>query len=386
MTPKLLLGLALVLSGTLFGCSAVAHRTNTQVIETFNNDYSPAASGEVITDLGTGFVIEMAADSWPALVQKAKPKFAWNGCDMMWIEWNKRGEPQFVLDEAYLYQPTNQPRQLVLLRNVGRNIPETERRAAEPRFFYSGGNLRSVAKLQKTVPHSDHGEDYAVAIGRNRTIGTVYEIGWQREMCMGTGHYEYGRRIYLWRDRLNGWHFLGEGPEEGWGRGCGCLVESRVVWENSPTNNLPFQIQFHREEITSPYNSSADDANANQPPDVAIDYDTALVVTPPAPVQDIGKNPYLLAEKDDTLEKIVYRLGWYFPGWECYPDEAKQQAMKNQILEAWHAAIVRLNPNLPPQGILKESTRVQLVNPGDLENQLIAMNRQLEAVKKTESK
>lgn len=368
MTPKLLLGLALVLGGGLVGCSTATRSTDTKLIES-PDAVSLAASREAITDLGTGFSIRAAADSWPALVQKEHPAFAWNGCDLLWIEPGKHGQPQFILDEAYLYQPTNQPRQWVLLETGGRKIPEAERREAAPRFFYSGCNLGSVAKLQETVPHSDHGEDYAVAIAANRKIGTVYEIGWQREMCMGTGHYEYGRRIYLWRDRLNHWYFLGEGPEEGWGRGGGCTITSHVVWENIQTNNLPFQIQFHREAVTTPYHSSADDTN--QPSDVTVYYDTALVAGPPALIQDIGKNPYLLAETNDTLEKIVYRLGYFHPGWDVWPDEAKQQAKKKQILDAWRAAIVRLNPDLPPQGPIKENTRINLVNPADLENQLI---------------
>lgn len=385
MHPKLRLGLALVLSGGLVGCSTTPPAAKTKVFDYSAGGDSPVADGVVIQSLGKDFSIRASADSWPALVQKLKPTFAWNGCDLMWIQNDKGGEPRFILDEAYIYQPTNQPRQWVLLAEE-RSVPNEDLRQEIPEFFYSMNNLHGVAPCSNAMPASaDVGGkgNYAVAIGTHRQLGTVYEIGWQREMSVGSGLAAYGRRIYVLKDRGNTWHFLGEGPEEGWERGGGCMVESRVIWGNSKTNNLPFQIRFHREETTSPYNSSADDTN--RPPDVTICYDTALVSAPPAQPQDVGKNPYLLTEKDATLEKIILRLGYYWPGWE-WPEAVEQQAKQKRALEAWHAAIVRLNPDLPQHGVIKEGTRVNLVNPGELENQLIELEHQLNALKKADSK
>jgi len=347
----------------------------------YSNRESPEADGIVVTDLGGATFIHAAAASWPALVAKVKPTFAWNGGDLMWIEQDTNGRPQFVLDEAYLYQPTNQPRQWVLLRTSTPKMSRPDVRHEEPRFFYSDFNWFTVATLQKTVPHSDHGENYAVAIATHRQQGTVYEIGWQREMSVGSGHAEYGRRIYIFRDRANHWHFLGEGPEEGWERGGGNTVESKVVWENSLTNDLPFQIRFHCEETTSPYNNSTDDTYTNTPPSVTICYDSALVSELPVQCQFIGHNPYLLAEKNDTLEKITLRLGFFMPGWDAWPDEAKQQAERKRILGLWRAAIVRLNPKLPQHGTIDEGKRVDLVEPGELENHLIEMERQTDTSK-----
>jgi hypothetical protein len=201
--------------------------------------------------------------------------------------------------------------------------------------------------------------DYAVAIATDRQQGTVYEIGWQRVGSVGSGHAEYGRRIYLWNDGHNHWHFLGEGPEEGWERAGGQTVESKVVWGNPTTNGLPFQIRLHFEQTTSPYNINAD-ADTNSPRYVTICNDSALVGEFPTTGQPVGNNPYLLAEKGDTLEKITLRLGYFHPGWNAWPDEAKQQAEKKRILEAWRAVIVRLNPKLPTQGKINAGTRVDL--------------------------
>jgi hypothetical protein len=396
MNPNFFRVIALVLSGGLLGCQSTATRSQLAgereqfasiyqdekqptaepvTFLSYSNGDSPVTDGDVVTDLGGGTFIHAAADSWPALVAKVKPMFAWNGCDLLWIEPDTNGQPQFVLDEAYLYQPTNQPRQWVLLRSITPKMGPPEVRPEAPRFFYSRYNLFTVATLQKTVPHSDHGDNYAVAISTNRRQGVIYEIGWQREMSIGTAHPEYGRRIYLWKDRAAHWHFVGEGPEEGWARGGGQTVTSRVVWQDSKTNASPFQIRFHCEETTLPDNVSADDSNPSDPPYVTICTDYVLEGQLPAIRQPVGDHPYLLAQSRDTLEKIVFRLGFFLPGWGNGSDTARQQSEKQRVLTAWQTAILRLNPNLSQRGEITAGTRVELVNPGELINQLIESGR-----------
>lgn len=220
-----------------------------------------------MTDLGNNFSVRESANSLPALIQKTKPTFAWNGCDMMWIGTDQRGNLEFILDEAYIYQPSNQPRQWVLLKNKT-NIRYEDLHQESPRFFYSCMNLYALAPLLDQIPpvQNDAGErgNYAVMIGTNQHYGSIYEVGWQKEMCVGTAHPDYGRRIYLFKDRSNKWHFLGEGPEEGWSRGGGNSLQSKVVWDGS--GQYPFEISFRSEEVFSPIGYSADDTN--RPPDV----------------------------------------------------------------------------------------------------------------------
>jgi hypothetical protein len=382
MKTKLILCLALVLSGGSFGCSTTPLTAETKVIN-YSGDLTESGP-EKIERSGKRLSIRSAADSWSVLIQKVKPTFAWNGCDMLWIEKDKHGQPQFILDEAYIYQPTNQSPQWVLL-DANDNADFDE--------YYGevmGRNLRGVAQLCPKVPVSDNDAgtigEFAVVLSENRRLGNVYEIGWQQLMANGSCLCENNRRIYVFQDRANYWHFLGEGPGEGSERGGEQTVESKVVWENSTTNNLPFQIRFHREETTSPYNVSADDTDTNNPPDVTICYDSALVAELPAQCQSIGHNPYLLTEKDDTLEKITLRLGFFLPGWDAWSDEAKQQAEKKRILETWRAVIVRLNPKLPQHGKINEGTRVDILNPGEIINQLWEIDRQLDTLEKAAQK
>lgn len=220
-----------------------------------------------ITGLGKAFTISLAANSWPRLVKKAKPTFSWNGQDLLWIQTNSLGEPRFVLNEAYTYQPTNEPLKWVLLKpiQVGGNIDDPD--CETPRFFYSGQNLRTVLTVQDQAPpfHNDGTRDsYAIRLDTAKGFGTVYEIGWQRELSRGNAHPDYGRRIYVLRDATNEWHFLGEGPEEGAERGYQTNLKSRVIWESSSSNSLPLQIRFHEEDTNYP-GTSADDTKAPPP-------------------------------------------------------------------------------------------------------------------------
>ena len=255
MKPLLTLCFALLSVGVWTGCSTPTKTARTQ----------PAPPQ--ITSLGKAFTISLAADSWPRLVKKAKPTFSWNGQDLLWIQTDAQGRPRFILDEAYTYQPANGPLKWVLLNaiQVGGNVDDPDRET--PRFFYSGLNLHAVAEIhQQAPPANDSGYrgTYAVALDTARQFGTVYEIGWQREMSTGTAHPDYGRRIYVLRDSTNNWHFLGEGPEEGAEHGGSTTLKSRVIWENSGSNSLPLQIRFHEENTNFP-NTSADEINPPPP-------------------------------------------------------------------------------------------------------------------------
>lgn len=239
-----------------------------------------------ITGLGNTFTISLAADSWPHLVKKAKPAFSWNGQDLLWIQTDAQGRPRFILDEAYTFQPTNEPLQWVLLNpiQVGGNIDDPG--CETPRFFYSGLNLHAVLTVQDQAPpcHNDGTKDsYAIRLDAAKAFGTVYEIGWQRETSRGIGHPDYGRRIYVLRDATNQWHFLGEGPEEGAEQGATTNLKSRVIWESNGSNSLP-QIRF-REEDTNYPSTSANDTNAPSPRVTHHEY--VLSGPFPAPLQPV---------------------------------------------------------------------------------------------------
>jgi len=286
MNPKLILCLALVLSGGLFGCSTNPPAVETKVID-YSSGSSALADGGVVQGLGKSFSIRASADSWLALIQNVKPTFAWNGSDMMWIESGKHGEPQFILDEAYIYQPTNQPRQWILVKDERIKTNYEVWQHEEWWRQFSMCNLRAIVSLQDSKPLLDDSGrygSYALVKAANRHYGVVYEIGWQNQSSTGNAHPENNRHIYIFKDNANRWHFLGEGPGEGAERGAEEVVESQVVWDESKTNEFPLQIKFHCEYTE--YATGYDD-DTNRPPDVVATNNFVLAGKFPASLQEL---------------------------------------------------------------------------------------------------
>ena len=208
----------------------------------------------------------------------------------MWIERDQQGQPRFILNEACIYRPTNQPRQWVLVKDerTDKNRPAGLTADWWQWWQFGNRNLHAVAGLQdsKPLPHdSGYYGSYAVVKSANQRYGIVYEIGWQREMSVGNAHPEYSRRIYLFKDKASRWHFLGEGPAEGAEHGGWDIVESQVIWDDSKTNELPLQIKFHRETTRSPVDYVADDTN--RPLDEVSKYDFVLAGKFPAHLQKL---------------------------------------------------------------------------------------------------
>jgi len=240
---------------------------------------SSAANDAVLTNLGKGFSVQTKANSWRALVQKVNPTFAWNGRDLLWIQNNSGGELQFVLDEAYIYQPTNQSCYWVLIKERSEKNSRSLRSEDGWRQF-GAQYLRAAFPLQPSKPAPndwDVSGNYAVVKSANRQHGAVYELGWQSEMLDGVLHPVYGRRIYLFRDLGNHWHFVGEGPEERAEHGGGSTVDATIEWSDSKSNAFPFQIKFHQVTWASSGSFSADDADP--------------------PSDDVKTNDYIMAGK-----------------------------------------------------------------------------------------
>jgi len=141
------------------------------------------------------------------------------------------------------------------------------------------------AKLKPMPNDGDYYGSYSVVKAANRHYGVVYEIGWQDEMSEGNAHPIFSRRIYLFKDKNNHWHFLGEGPSEGAERGWESIVESSVEWQDSKQNEIPLQIRFHREDIESSTGYLADETN--RPPDVTTTDEFVLAGRFPTQLQKI---------------------------------------------------------------------------------------------------
>jgi hypothetical protein len=357
MKPKTLLFLALVLCGALVGCSSIHPPTGTRVF-----DYSSEYGGHalVLKGLGQRLSVRVEADSWQALIEKVKPAFAWNGCDMMWITEDTNGRPQFVLDEAYIYQPTNEAPRWVLL--------EEHEAPFDPWYGeVMGHNLRGIATLHEAVPvpHNDAGiiGEYEVVKSVNPRFGTVYEIGWQKLMANGTCLCEENRRLYVLEDRANQWRFLGEGIAEGNDKSHYLpgftSVESRVVWTNSKTHDLPVEIRIIVKDTTMEV-AGEGDANSTPRPDWTTCREYVLGGPFPAAMRRTTERPYLLTEKGDTFDKIVLRSAQWCSEWGDDSNAPTVKAHREEVLKMWRTDLARLNPQLPETGNIKEGTRVQI--------------------------
>jgi len=315
-------------------------------------DGAPAV--KVIDQLSRKFAITLGADSWQHLLDRAQPTFIWNGCDMIWITEQSGGHPQFALEEAYLLKAKDQPERWILPALRSGPIPDI----TDADFGLEGErDVRPlVLAVSNKIPHQDDpgeydGGGYAVVKSSHPDIGTVYEICWDKEMGRGNAHPEYHRLLYVAKDTVGRWHFLGEGPEEGSIGGWECestAIEAKVEWTKARYPSLPLEIHFVRSESTS-FCAEAEDVFF---PDLTTREDLVLSGVFPATLQTVSPRPYLIADKGDTLNKIVRRLGAWRPTAEANPSPA--------VLQMWQTELRRLNPGLP-QGAIAPGTRVQVL-------------------------
>ncbi len=308
------------------GCVRPAHDWGEAAIEPY---YYP------LDGLGDSIVIDDSADSWPELCAKVKPTFAWNGMDMMWIESDAQGKPLFRLNHAYVYQPDGEKPQWVCL--------SFKEEGTDGYYFFMGHNVPGKARLMGTKPTSDHGSgDYAIVLSENPQHGTVYEVGWQKEMANGTSLAEVQRRLYLLKDRKGRWVFLGEGPEVYWGRSGwremeGTYGEANIVWESR--NGLPCRVEFFitnvkRERAHEGVQLNLPTLETREEGELDGSSKVMRVRTP---------RPYVLVQDGEPLSDIVERLSVWTLGWD---DENKDSKVNATIRDMWRKSILRLNPGI----------------------------------------
>jgi hypothetical protein len=215
------------------------------------------------------------------------------------------------------------------------------------------------------VPHNDAGiiGEYEVVKSVNPRFGTVYEIGWQKLMANGTCLCEENRRLYVLEDRANQWRFLGEGIAEGNDKSHYLpgftSVESRVVWTNSKTHDLPVEIRIIVKDTTMEV-AGEGDANSTPRPDWTTCREYVLGGPFPAAMRRTTERPYLLTEKGDTFDKIVLRSAQWCSEWGDDSNAPTVKAHREEVLKMWRTDLARLNPQLPETGNIKEGTRVQI--------------------------
>ena len=269
------------------------------------------------------------------------------------------------MDEACVYQPTNQSAQIALLE---------ERRGFNGQWLAdgNGSNLRGVADLHGVIPvpadsNPERG-NYAAIISTHPQYGTVYEVGWQRLTAAGNGYLTLGRRLYLWQDKAGRWHFLGEGEEEGYERGGETYIMATAVWKHGEKGKAPVEIRIISQDTQ--FEAYADGMEAFAKPDLTTCQEWSLSRDFPARIRLISWRYFILAEKGDTVEKIVDRVSAWDPTIGSDYGDAKGMKRKRYLKKAlavWRDELMKSNPNLPRNGRVPEGMRVELLTPEELD-------------------
>jgi hypothetical protein len=318
-------------------------------------------------EVGSRLSMGVVADSWAELLAKTKPSFTWHDGDLLWIESNGRGEPQFTLDEAHLYQPPGARARWVL-------FDEEKCARFDPTWGLDsmGLCLRLVATLKAKRPEKRdggflvEGEDgheidgYAVVLDRHPRAGTVYEVGWERQMANGVAHPVELRKIYLLRDPGGRWQFLGEGCSDYCDRENESEAHARVEWVETKSGPIP-EVRFVTTDDDHGHFTNEDNVSADWR-DVVMHEEHVLAAPFPAQLRETTTHPYLVAEFGDTFDKIVEHLIEHQHGW-MHDDSPEPE--KTAAREMCRAVLCRLNPGLPA-GVLATGTKVQVLSYGEL--------------------
>ena len=304
------------------------------------------------------------AASWLQLVAETKPTFIWlmegQECCLMWIGDDGHGRPRFMIDRAFQYQPDakSPPRWVLLAAQSELNWVNEEDQVEDSNLGPITISLRDAApELQDDGTAN---ESYAFVKAADPNLGRVYEIGWQTEYTSnsGTMHLRYLRHLYVFQDSAGNWRFLGEGPFSGIGWGAFRMgseerVEVRVVWRSASQGELPVRVVFH---LRSAHQLFAEDDHK-----LLEVHQLAMLPAPPKKPGDfafrkIGR-PYVLSQPSDTLDRLVARIGIWWPIIELESTTAHEDPAKTG--ELFRAGLLRLNPALP-RGEIPVGTQVKL--------------------------
>ena len=319
--------------------------------------------------LSVNLKVRAEAKTWNELVAKVKPTFTWGqpectqdvqaDCgfpDMMWIDQPAGDKPVFRLARAVTWKPFGQKARWVILDLDLDSASQHQDDLLGDQI--QGRALPDRVEVANERPAYEHPASYAVVRGAHPRGGIVYEIGWALEMCYGTGHYEPLRLLYVWRDGGGNWRFLGEGPGETQGHDGYTRCEATIRWASAPLRPAVSFIVF----------GSESESRENQPdlPDLTICHDAALdALGGPLPARlTRSQRGYILAEKDDTLDKIAYRMVVRGNEWDAYGPKPTQALLhkRQEVLRKQREDLLKLNPQLSRNGsaAIPQRTRIEI--------------------------
>lgn len=337
-----------VMALAVYGCQGPAASTSWEQ----NLLKSPDITGP----LSKSLKITFESATWEELRTRLHPDFIFSEIgsrmcdtdaprDLLWIEKGTDGKPVFRLDRAFVWKPTGKEARWILIDTV--NGPEDNPINLLGEQIGSQSMAARVELIAKK-PDGDHPENYAIVKATDPRGGTLYEIGWAPEMSMGAGHMEQLRLIYVWREVAGRWRFVGQGPTECMDKDQSDCSESTVTWgglARRPTINfVNFSCAHDRGERELGRTSLV----------TCSDYRLEASITELPAKLKITSPVYIVAEKGDTLTKIVDRICIWWGDWGGgvnNPDE-KTMRYNSELRRNWLKKLLKLNPDLAKSGYM----------------------------------
>jgi hypothetical protein len=329
MKPKLILCLALVLSGGLFGCSSINRESSSR-----------------LSDVPKGVRFLTPAPTLSDLRRAAKADLTWTESDgspiFLWIQ-HRPGQSQwtFTVDQVYCVQEKGRSFWCFLDAQSGAG---TDFQDPIQQFFC----LKFVRnQIEFLADHGDGNQSDVELLATNRQGAMVFKLtycsngGWRAEQegvitCL----------IYISPDGKPSLATRDLGHEgvypHGWmGESDG--LEMKVTWtpKSAPA---PFRVELRRETSWSvnPNDAEVPDYTTFRDGEISGHFPLKMHLDSASYVE--GDGVLTLAKLADTL--IFYNSDWITADWI---PEANRQKVKADVTGLWLSELQRLNPGVQPQ-------------------------------------
>jgi hypothetical protein len=340
MNPKLILGLALVLSGGLFGCSSINHDSSCRLM-----------------DVPQGVRFLTQARTLSDLRRAAKADLTWTELDgspiFLWIQHGpEQSQWTFTVDQAYCIQEKDRSFWCFLDAQSGAG---TDFQDPIQQFFCLKFDREQI---EYPGDHGDGNQSYVELLSTNRQGAKIFKLtycsqgGWRAEQegvitCL----------IYISPDGKPSLATGDLGHEGVYPHGCmgeSDGFEMKVIWTPKPAP-APFQIALR--QWTS-WSVASADADA---PDYTTFRDGELSGRFPLKVH-LDSASYVEGDGVLTLAKLADTLVFYNSDWiTCdWVPKANREKVKTDVTGLWLSELQGLNPRVQPQSPIPVNKRIRV--------------------------
>lgn len=296
---------------------------------------------EIQPNISGSFGIVMETSSLEELLAIGKPTFVTYDGDLIWVGTGFGGKLTFMIDRVRRVQTDDQPEKWCILKPISYSAS------------WGFDHVAVIELFDKKPVHDGGPGNYAVALSESDHGDILYEIGWQRGPA-GSGNVTVTRPFYLLKMKSGKWLLVGEGPSESSGTSgrdysYATYATSLVQWQGG--SDHPVTISFKKVKWHCEIESQGHGAPW-------LHVYCAAILEGPYPAELRYTSPeYVVAEENDTLDKIAFRLAvWKSPYW--------QGKSRETFAKEWRDKLLAINADLSPDGIIKKGTVIYLeTNP-----------------------